>query len=173
MRMDNYKFKFKGSSGYWIVKNKDAVTSKLNYLNNMHYARSIRSFDLKKLYTNLPHNKVIDKISDLINKCFTEKEVDYINVNDKFKASWSSKKKSKWSFTKDKIVEMFSFLMDNIFVKFRGKIFKQVIGMGCDCAPKVADLLLYWYEYSYISEAINKPELQSIIHILKYCNYID
>ena len=53
----------------------------------MHYARSIRSFDLKKLYTNLPPNKVIDKISDLINKCFTEKEVDYIFVNDRFKAS--------------------------------------------------------------------------------------
>ena len=31
-----------------------------------------------------------------------------------------------------------------------------------------------WYEYSYISEAIDKPELQSIIHILKYCSrYID
>ena len=40
-----YKFKFKGSSGYWIVKNKEAVTSKLNYLNNMHYARSVSSFD--------------------------------------------------------------------------------------------------------------------------------
>ena len=35
MRMDNYKLK--GTSGYWIVQNKDAVTSKLNYLNNMRY----------------------------------------------------------------------------------------------------------------------------------------
>ena len=35
MRMDNYKFKFKGTSGYWIVKNKDAVTSKLNYLKDV------------------------------------------------------------------------------------------------------------------------------------------
>ena len=28
-----------------------------------------------------------------------------------------------------------------IFVKFKGNIYKQVIGipMGCDCAPKVAD----------------------------------
>ena len=61
MRMDNYKFKFKGSSRYWIVKNKEAVTSKLNYLNNMRYARSVSSFDLKKLYTNLPNDKVIEK----------------------------------------------------------------------------------------------------------------
>ena len=36
---------------------------------------------------------------------------------------------------------MLSFFMDKFFVKFRGKIFKQVIGIptGCDCAPKVAD----------------------------------
>ena len=61
-----------------------------------------------------------------------------IDVNNKLKAF---KKKSKWSFTKVEIVEMYSFLMDNIFVKFGGKIFKQVIGIptGCDCAPKVAD----------------------------------
>ena len=40
MRIDNYKFKFKVSLGYQIVK-KEAVTSKLNYLNSMRYARSI------------------------------------------------------------------------------------------------------------------------------------
>ena len=66
--------------------------------------------------------------------------------------------------------------MNNIYVKFRGKIYKQVIGipMGCDCAPKVADLFLYWYEHDYISKAVTKPELLSMIHVLKYCSrYID
>ena len=93
MRMDNYKFEFKGTSGYWIVKNKDAVTSKLNYLNNMRYAKSIVSLDFKKLYTNLTHNKGIEKISDLVNRCFIDSKVEFINVDSKFKASWSSKKK--------------------------------------------------------------------------------
>ena len=73
--MDNYKFKFKGSSGYWIVKNKEAVTSKLNYLNNVRYARSVSSFDLKKLYTYLPNDKVIEKIIDLVNRSFLDKKV--------------------------------------------------------------------------------------------------
>ena len=27
------------------------------------------SFDLKKLYTNLPHGKVIEKINDLLERC--------------------------------------------------------------------------------------------------------
>ncbi len=71
---------------------------------------------------------------------------------------------------------MFSFLINNIYVKFRGKIYKQVIGipMGCDCAPKVADLFLYWYEHNYISRAVEEPELLSVIHTLKYSSrYID
>ena len=80
--------------------------------------------------------------------------------------------KDKWSFNKNDIVELLTYLMNNIYVKFRGKIYKQVIGipMGCDCAPKVADLILYWYEHDYISKAVTKPELLSVIHVLKYCS---
>ena len=70
--MDNFKFKFKNTSGYWIAKNKDDCLSALNYLNNATYANTIASFDFKKLYTNLPHDKVISKISDLITRCFNE-----------------------------------------------------------------------------------------------------
>ena len=42
----------------------------------------------------------------------------------------------------DSIIEIFKFLMNNIFDKFKGKIYQQVIGipMGCDCASKIADL---------------------------------
>ena len=69
---------------------------------------------------------------------------------------------------------MFKFLMNNVFVKFKGKIYQQVIGipMGCDCAPKKADLFLYWYEHNYIWEAVDNPNLQAIIHILKYCSIL-
>ena len=46
--------------------------------------------------------------------------------------------------------------------------------MGCDCAPKVADMFLYWYEHDYICRAVEKPELLSVVHILKYSSrYID
>ena len=51
--------------------------------------------------------------------------------------------------------------MNYIFVKFKSKIYQQVIGipMGCDCAPKIADLFLHWYEHNYISEAVDNPNL--------------
>ena len=45
----------------------------------------------------------------------------------------------------------------------------QVIGktMCCDCALKVADLFVYWYEHDFISKGVIKPELLSAIHVLK------
>ena len=172
--MDNFKFKFKNTSGYWIAKNKDVCLAALNYLNNSAKANSIASFDFKKLYTNLPHDKVINKISDLIIRCFKEKKVDYIVVNKYFKASWSSKKKANWALKDDDVIELFTFLMNNIFVKFQGRIYKQVIGipMGCDCAPQVADLFLFWYEHDYISRGVT--DNNNIVSKFKYCcRYID
>ena len=35
---------------------------------------------------------------------------------------------------------------------------------------KIADLFLYWYEHNYISEAVDNPNLQAIVHILIYCS---
>ena len=44
---------------------------------------------------------------------------------------------------------MLEFLIDNIFVECGGVIFQQVIGipMGTNCAPLLADLFLYSYEF--------------------------
>ena len=64
--------------------------------------------------------------------------------------------------------------MNNNYVKFQGRIYKQVIGipMGCDCAPQVADLFLYWYENDYISRGVT--DNNNIISKFKYCSrYID
>jgi hypothetical protein len=44
---------------------------------------------------------------------------------------------------------MLEFLIDNIFVFFGGRVFQQTVGipMGTNCAPLLADLLLYSYEH--------------------------
>ena len=65
-------------------------------------------------------------------------------------------------------------MINNIYVKFRGKIYRQIVGipMGCDCAPKVADLFLYWYEHDYISEGVDSDNI--LINKLQYASrYID
>ena len=65
--------------------------------------------------------------------------------------------------------------MNNIYVKFQGRIYKKVIGipMGCDCAPQVADLLLYWYEHDEISRVVtdNKNIISKFIYSSRYIDY--
>ena len=59
-------------------------------------------------------------------------------------------------YTADKICKMIEFLIDNIFVQFGGRLFRQVIGipMGTNCAPLLADLFLYPYDNEFLDNMI-------------------
>jgi hypothetical protein len=63
--------------------------------------------------------------------------------------SYSTKK-----FSETDIINMLEFLIDNIFVFFGGRVFQQTVGipMGTNCAPLVADLILYSCEAVFIQE---------------------
>ena len=52
----------------------------------------------------------------------------------------------------DNICKMIEFLIDNIFVQFRGRLFRQVIGipLGTNCAPLLTHLFLYSYENEFL-----------------------
>ena len=43
-------------------------------------------------------------------------------------------------------------LLDNIFIKFGTKLYRQTIGipMGFNCAPLVSDLFLFCYERDFM-----------------------
>ena len=71
--------------------------------------------------------------------------------------------------TKDDIVRMLEFLIDNIFVECGGVIFQQVIGipMGTNCAPLLADLFLYSYEAGFIQTLIKSGKR----HLAKSFNF--
>ena len=43
--------------------------------------------------------------------------------------------------------EAFSFLLDNIYIRFGSKLYRQIVGipMGNNCAPLVVDLFFFFY----------------------------
>ena len=57
---------------------------------------------------------------------------------------------------------MLDFLIDNIFVTFGGRVFRQTVGipMGTNCAPHLADLFLflYYYEADFLQELLMKKD---------------
>ena len=53
---------------------------------------------------------------------------------------------------------MIEFLVDNIYVRFGGQLFRQMVGipMGTNCTPLLADLFLYCYENEFLDKLIKE-----------------
>ena len=50
------------------------------------------------------------------------------------------------------VCDALSFLLDNIYIGFGTKLYRQIVGipMGTNCAPLVADLFLFCYERDFM-----------------------
>ena len=66
--------------------------------------------------------------------------------------------KGKTCYSEKQVISMLELLIDKIFVSFRGILFQQVVGipMGTNCAPLLADLFLYSYEYKSFFKSLFK-----------------
>ena len=62
---------------------------------------------------------------------------------------WSDVPSTKHSFSEDKLTSHVEYLIVN-------KVFRQCVGipMGTDCAPLLANLFLFYYEYKYVKKLI-------------------
>ena len=52
-----------------------------------------------------------------------------------------------------KMCDVLHYLLDNIFIRFGSKLYRQIVGipMGTNCAPLVADLFLFCYERDFMT----------------------
>ena len=53
---------------------------------------------------------------------------------------------------------MTEFLVHNIYVRFGGQLFRQIVGipMGTNCAPLLTDLVLYSYENEFLDKLVKE-----------------
>ena len=132
---------------FWSIKNPGEILDKLKARD--FNATSLSTYDFSTLYTNLPHNLIKDQFIDLIERTFQREGSPYLACNDR-NAFFTSEKKTKkyhaWSC--QNVCDALIFLLDNIFIRFGTKLYRQVVGilMDTNCAPLVADLFLFCYE---------------------------
>ena len=144
----------------WIVKNSTSLLSSLDQL-DVRTATSVQTYDFSTLYTSIPHNLLKSRIATLIHSSFKR-----INGSNRYTQIKITSGKGYFIdtinsggdnlYTADQICRMVEFLIDNIFVKFGGCLFREVIGisMGMNCAPLQADLFLYSYESEFVDNVI-------------------
>ena len=66
-------------------------------------------------------------------------------------------------------------LLDNIFIRFGSKLYRQFVGipMGTNCAPLVADLFLFWYERDFMLSLSDNDQTDSIEAFNFASRYLD
>ena len=88
------------------------------------------------LYTTLPNNLTRDKLIDLIERTFQREALITLHVmTEMLFTSEKPKKYHTWSC--QNVCDALTFLLDNIFIQFGTKLYRQVVGipMGTNCAP--------------------------------------
>lgn len=68
------------------------------------------------------------------------------------------------------LIKMINWLIDNTYVTIGDKVFRQVIGipMGTDCAPFLANLFLFSFEFQWMYEKLKKKQFY-LLQKFKYC----
>ena len=89
---------------------------------------------------------------DLIKRTFQTEGPLSIACNDKniFFTSNAVRNYNLWSC--QKVCEALTFLLDNIYIRFGSKLYRQIVGilLGTNCAPLIADLFSFCYESDFM-----------------------
>ena len=122
---------------FWSIKSSGEILNKLK-------SRGLSTYDFSTLYTTLPHNLIKEKLTELIEQTFNREGSLYLACNYKnaFFTSEQPKRYNLCSF--QKMCDALHYLLDNIFIRFGSKLYRQIVGipMGTNCAPLVADLFV-------------------------------
>ena len=163
----------------WIIDNNINVRKEIFKCNRgFHKAKSISSFDFDTLYTSIPHGKLKYVISQVVKNSFNSSGKKFIRVTKSFKGSFSdSDRKYKGTYILDEetIINLFNYMVDNCFILFKGKVYRQTIGipMGIDPAPFIANLFLHYYENNYMNSLINSGNLSLASKLSRSFRYLD
>ena len=128
------------------------------------------------MYTSIPHKEPKQELVWVISQCFNNESRKFIRIG-KASARWSSSrgKTKSHCWNKDELIKHMKWLIDNIYVVCGDSMFKQKIGipMGTDCAPFLANLFLFAYEYKWLKQRMENKEFD-ILKKFKFCfRYID
>ena len=145
-------FRNSGINCFWIINNSLQVLSLLSTLNVGSKAKHLDSFDFATLYTNIPHDSLKCNLKVLITEAFKVRGAKYLSVNRQGVAYWSIEPTPGFCFSFYKLIEILEYLIDNIYIIVGNRVFQQHIGipMVTDCAPLLANLYLFYYEYNYM-----------------------
>ena len=173
--LDNYKIR--GINRHIsIIDKRDDVLSFLNQSNKFSDRnKSINSYDFENLYTNIPHDKLKDKIKSFVFKIFELKKRDFITIGSNRAYFAKERSKKLKSCNKQELMGWIEYIIENSMVEYLGELYRQVIGipMGTSCAPYLANIFLHAYEYIYLKDLVENGQLNVALKLQNLFRYQD
>ena len=162
-----------GKNVFWSIKISGEILNKLK--SRGFLASCLSKYDFSTLYTTYPHNLIKEKLKELIEQTFNREGSLYLACNDKnaFFTSEQPKRYKLWSC--QKMCDALHYFLDNIFIRFGSKLYKQIVGipMGTNCAPLVADLFLFCYERDFMLSLSRNNQADIIEALNSTSRYLD
>ena len=149
-------YKCTGVKHYWVINNSSEIVEYVNKINDRRSGRNITTFDFTTLYTKLSHSDILECLDEVIDLAFKKSKYKYVSVYAN-SARWSNNpRKSTFRFDSTDLKEAVKFILVHSYFSVGTTCFRQNIGVpiGIDCAPEMANLTLFWYEYCYISRLL-------------------
>ena len=77
--------------------------------------------------------------------------------------------------TYQKMCDALHYVLDNIFIRFGSKLYRQIVGipMGTNCAPLAADLFLFCYERDFVLSLSDNNQIDIIEAFNSTSRYLD
>ena len=99
----------------------------------------------------------------------------YLACSDRNAFFTSEKPKKYHAWSCQNVCDALTFLLDNIFIRFGTKLYRQVVGipMGTNCAPLVADLFLFCYERDFMMSLSDDKQADVIDAFNTTSRYLD
>ena len=168
-------YRHTGVNCFWVIDNSKEVLDRLHNINKTSSAKSFDSYDFATLYTNIPHDALKNNMRKLVREAYKVRGAKYLIVDTHGKAHWSESPSSVTAclnIDKNKLVEWMEYLIDNVYIKVGNKVFRQTVGipMGTDCAPQLANLFLFNYEYTFMRNLMkdNLCKAKRFSHTVRY-----
>ena len=165
-------FRNTGINCFWIINNSQQVIDTIQKFNTSSKAKSMDSYDFSTLYTSIPHDSLKHNLGLLIDEAYRVRGALWLTVNRSGKCMWSRTKSGSINIDARLLMAMIEYLVDNIYVHVGNRVFRQCIGipMGTDCAPLLANLYLFYFEYQYMKKLMknNRGKAKQFSHTVRY-----
>ena len=110
-----------------------------------------RGVVLIKELTTIPLSDLKRYIQSLVYKVFQKNRWKNLIITYRNAFFAENMKDGQHGFDYDEFMELFEFLIDNMYIKFGANVFKHIVGipMGTNCAPLLANLYLFYHDFNF------------------------